>query len=88
MQAIQRIQAGENVPPPQNPTKEYLAYFSQFIKSPAFKQLDPEVQRIMLEHIRATVDAAKQGLGGQGEQGGATRTEWGYNRPSQRNSWR
>ena len=62
MQTIQRIQAGENVPPPQNPTKEYLAYFGQFIKSPAFKQLDPEVQRIMIEHIRGTVDAAKQGL--------------------------
>ena len=74
MQAIQRIQAGENVPPPQNPTKEYLAYFNQFIQSPAFKQLDPEVQRMMVEHIRATVDTAKQGLGqkqeGQGGQGG------------------
>src|SRR3990167_8875499 len=69
MQAIQRIQAGENVPPPTNPTKEYIAYFSQFLKSPSFKQLDPEIQRIMLEHIRATIDSAKQGLsGGQEKQ--------------------
>lgn len=65
MAAIQRIQAGENVPPPQNPTKEYLAYIGQFIKSPAFKQLDPEVQRIMIEHVRGTVEAAKAGLGGK-----------------------
>lgn len=69
MQAIQRISAGENVPPPQNPSKEYLAYFNQFIKSPAFKQVDPEVQRMMIDHVRGTVDAAKQGLGEQGSQG-------------------
>lgn len=67
MAAIQRMQAGENVPPPQAPTKEYLAYLGQFIKAPAFKQLDPEVQRIMIEHVRGTVGAAKAGLGGGGQ---------------------
>jgi hypothetical protein len=65
MSAIQRLSAGENVPPPQNPSKEYIAYFGQFIKSPAFKQVSPEGQALILEHIKATVAAAKQGLSGQ-----------------------
>ena len=63
MQTIQAITAGENVPPKQNPTKEYLAYMNQFIQSPAFKQQDPEVQRVMIEHVRGTLGSAKQGLG-------------------------
>jgi len=63
MSAIQRLAAGENVPPPQNPTKEYVAYLNQFIQSPAFGQSSPEVQALMVEHIRATVTNAKAGLG-------------------------
>lgn len=69
MSAIQRLSAGENVPPPKNPTKEYIAYFSQFIKSPAFKQVSPEGQQLIIEHIKATVASAKQGLSGQEPQG-------------------
>ena len=58
-QVIQRIIQGENVPPQENPTKEYIAIFNQFMQSPAFKQLDPEVQQLIVEHIKATVAAAK-----------------------------
>jgi len=62
MQTIQRINSGESVPPKENPTKEYLAYYNQFIKSPAFKELDSEVQRLHIAHLRGTVESAKSGL--------------------------
>jgi hypothetical protein len=59
---IQQIMGGQSVPPMKDPTKEYIAYFNQFIQSPAFKQLDPEVQRLIVEHIKGTIDLAKGGL--------------------------
>lgn len=62
MATIQRITAGENVPPKQDATKEYLAYFDQFIKSPAFKQLDSEVKNLIIQHVRSTIEATKGGL--------------------------
>lgn len=70
MQTIQRINAGENVPPKENPSKEYLAYYKQYVQSPAFKQLDPEIQRLHIEHLRATIESAKGGLS-PAEPGGA-----------------
>ena len=62
MQTIQQINAGENVPPKENPSKEYLAYMNQFVRSPAFKQLNPEAQALMVEHLRGTLQSAKGGL--------------------------
>ena len=62
MEVIQRIQSGENVPPKEDATKEYIAYMNQFIKSPAFKQLDPEAQRLIVEHVRGTLETSRGGL--------------------------
>jgi hypothetical protein len=59
MAVIQKIMAGENVPPKQDATKEYIAYFNEFIKSPKFTELDPEVKNLILTHIRGTMDATK-----------------------------
>jgi hypothetical protein len=62
IKTIQQIMAGENVPPKEDASKEYVAYFSQFIQSPAFKQLDPEVQGLINFHARGTMDAARRAL--------------------------
>ena len=67
MATIQQISAGENVPPKENASKEYLAYYGQFLQSPAFKQLDPEVQQLHILHVRGTMDATKAGLKERGE---------------------
>lgn len=77
MQTIQRINAGENVPPAKDPSKEYIAMYKQFIEGPAFKQLDPEVQRLHIEHIKGTIEQAKSGL----KEGGETATEGGQEKP-------
>jgi len=67
MAVIQQINSGENVPPKKNASKEYLAFYNQFIRSPAFKQLDPVVQRLHIEHLRGTTRLARGGIkeGGQ-----------------------
>lgn len=62
MQTIQRINAGENVPPKEDISTEYAAYYRQYLESPAFKQLNPEVQRLHFEHVRGMVESAKGGL--------------------------
>jgi len=63
---IERIKQGENVPPQVNPTKEYIAMFNQYIQSPEFKTLDPEVQQLMIEHIKATMAGAQGSLNNSG----------------------
>jgi len=60
---IQRVNAGESVPPPQSPSKEYIATYGAFVRSPQFKQLDPEVQRLHVEHLKAVLAAGKTALG-------------------------
>ena len=62
MSAIQQIMSGERLPPKEDASKEYMAYFSQFLQSPSFKQLDPEVQTLVIEHTRGTMEATKVGL--------------------------
>lgn len=65
MQTIQRINAGENVPPQKDASKEYLATYNQFVRNPAFKQLDPETQQLHIMHLRGTVEMSKSALGGK-----------------------
>ena len=62
MATIQQINAGENMPPNEDASKEYLSYYNQFVQSPSFKQLDPEVQQLHMMHIQGTVQATKGGL--------------------------
>lgn len=59
---IQLINAGENVPPKKNADADYVAAYNQYLQTPAFRQLDPEVQRLHIEHIRGTVESSKQEL--------------------------
>src|SRR3990167_3469468 len=65
MATIQRISAGENVPGKQDASKEYLAAYDQFVRSPVFQQLDPEVKQLHIMHLRDTVNLSKQDLGGK-----------------------
>ena len=69
MANIQQINAGENLPPKEDASKEYIAYYGQFVESPAFKQLDPETQGLHIQHIRGTVEATKGGLKETGKEG-------------------
>jgi len=66
---IMRINTGENVPPKPNASKNYVAAYNQFIRSPAFQQLDPEVQQLHMAHAQGTVQMIKQGDGQLGQQG-------------------
>jgi hypothetical protein len=63
LQHIQMLNAGQNVPPEMNPTKEHLATHQQFMESPQFKQLPPEVQALHVQHVQAEVQAAKGAMG-------------------------
>lgn len=66
-QTIARINQGESVPPMENPSKEYIALYNQYIQSPEFKQLDPEVQRLHIEHVRGTIELAKGAMNNGGQ---------------------
>lgn len=66
-QTIARINAGENIPPMANPSKEYIALYNQYIQSPEFGQLDPEVQRLHIEHLRGTLELAKGAMNNGGQ---------------------
>lgn len=68
MQTIQIINSGENVPPKKDPTKEYVAYYSQFLKSPYFRQLEPEIQAMHIQHIQETINGVKTAMGEQPKQ--------------------
>lgn len=67
---IKRINAGENVPPKEDPSKEYLSVYGQYMESPQFQKLSPEVQALHVAHIRGTTQSAKGGLGQKDEGGG------------------
>jgi len=67
MSNIQLINAGERIPPRKNADADYVSAYNQFLQSPNFKQLDPEIQRLHVEHIRGTVDQTKIDLKDQPE---------------------
>lgn len=60
---IERINAGQNIPPKENPSKEYISVYSQYLESPQFKRLTPEQQALHVAHVRGTVQQAKGELG-------------------------
>jgi hypothetical protein len=66
MAVLQRLTAGEAVPPKEGASKSYLATFEGFIKSPAFQQLDPEAHQLVVDHLRATLQLVKQSMGAPG----------------------
>lgn len=64
MQVIQKLTTGEAVPPKEGASKEYMATFEGFIKSPAFEQLDPVVKGLISQHLRGTIELLKGAMGG------------------------
>lgn len=62
-QQIQMLVQGQQVPPEQNPTKEYLATFQAFIESPKFKELPPQIQQLVMMHVKESVQNVKQAMG-------------------------
>lgn len=59
---IKLVSEGQQPTPPEEVTKEYLATYQNFINSPEFKELPPEVQTAHLQYMRTLVDIAKQSL--------------------------
>lgn len=64
-QTMQTLLSGQAVPPKENPSKQYLATIEAFVKSPSFKQLEPQIQQLVIDHLRGTIELAKGGLSGQ-----------------------
>jgi len=62
MANLQKMMQGEGVPAKKDASKEYVAYMAQFLQSPAFKELDPEVQGLIIAHARGTAQASRGGL--------------------------
>jgi hypothetical protein len=56
---IKRILAGENVPPKEGASKEYLSTIGMFMDSPQFQQLSDEQKALLSVHAQGTAGAAK-----------------------------
>ena len=62
LKTIGKINAGEFVPGKKDATPQYLQAYGQFVQAPEFKQLDPEVQRMHVIHLRETSDIVKENM--------------------------
>ena len=62
LKTIGKINAGEFVPGKDDATPQYLSAYGQFMQAPEFKQLDPEVQRLHVIHLRETADIVKKNM--------------------------
>ena len=56
---IQQLQQGEQPNLPQNPTAEYLDAFNNFLQSPEFQQLSPEIQQIVQQFVQQLLEKAQ-----------------------------
>lgn len=63
VQEQQQMLQGEMVPPQESPTKEHLATHQVFLQSPEFQSAPPEVQQIVVEHVKLEAEATKAALG-------------------------
>lgn len=63
LQEIQLMNAGKEVPPQENPTKQHLATHQAFMDDPQFEQVPVEVQQLHVVHVRAEQENTKKGLG-------------------------
>jgi hypothetical protein len=63
MQEIQTMNQGQMAPPQEQPSKAHLATHDQFMKSPQFKTLAPEIQQLHVQHVKMEIDNAKNSLG-------------------------
>lgn len=57
---IEKLSQGEPVPPTREVTAEHLAVHNKFLAQDAFKNLPPEVQELMIGHVRQEAETAKQ----------------------------
>lgn len=85
LQDIQMLTAGKDVPVDPNVTKEYLATFQQFIQSPQFQQLPPEIKQAIVQHAQQALGAAKQAMGMQDQRPGMPQQAQQPQQPGQQN---
>ena len=62
MQDIQMINMGQQPQPRKDASPEYIAYYNQYVNSPAFKQLPPEIQRVHMEQVKGLISSVKGGM--------------------------
>ena len=67
-QHFRLLSQGQDVPPEQNPSKAHLATHDSQMQSPEFQELSPEIQTLVVEHVKAEVANSKQALGQSEEQ--------------------
>lgn len=63
LQEIEFINRGDEVPPQEAPTKMHLATHNQYMNSPQFKELDPQIKQMHVAHVKAEIDNSKRALG-------------------------
>jgi len=62
LETIGKINNGEFIAGKEDAEPAYLNAYGQFVQSPEFKQLDPEVQKLHVVHLRETSDIVKRNL--------------------------
>src|SRR3989304_5638083 len=62
LETIGKINNGEFIAGKEDAEPAYLNAYGQFVQSPEFKQLDPEVQKLHVIHLRETTDIVKKNL--------------------------
>lgn len=68
LQHLRALSQGQQVQPEQNPTPGYLATLEAFLKSPQYKQLDPQIQQLIALFVNQSLAIAKQAMGMQGQE--------------------
>ena len=56
---IQQLQQGQTPNIPKNPTPEYIDTLNQFLQSPEFAQLPPEIQQVVTQFAQQVVEKAQ-----------------------------
>ena len=69
MADIQILLKGEVPEIPDDISKEYIATFEQFMESPAFKKLPPEIQENVMQFVESVMQKAQGDLGESPEEG-------------------
>lgn len=61
------MQMNNGIPqdPQEEPSKSHIAQHQAYVESPQFAQLQPQVQRLHIDHIRGEIANAKKALGEQ-----------------------
>ncbi len=54
---------GQAVPPQTNPSKEHLATHQALLESPTFKQSQPDIQQLVIQHVKAEMQRVKASMG-------------------------